>query len=76
MNWEDPIVAEVRRIREDLSAKFNFDVSAIFADIRTRQASAGDRLIRLGSDRKAEPSDAREAAATCEFESESRSPPA
>jgi hypothetical protein len=60
MNWEDPIVAEVRRIREDLAAKFNFDVPAIFADIRARQASAGDRLVRLKSDRKAEQSDARE----------------
>ena len=26
MNWENPIVADVRRIREDLSARFNFDV--------------------------------------------------
>ena len=60
MNWEDPIVAEVRRIREELWAKFNFDLPAIFADIRSRQASAGDRLIRLKSDRKAEPADAGE----------------
>jgi hypothetical protein len=60
MNWEDPIVAEVRRIREDLSAKFNFDVSAIFADIRARQARAGDRLVRAGNHRKAEPDDAHE----------------
>ena len=76
MNWEDPIVAEVRRIREDLSAKFNFDVSAIFADIRTRQASAGDRLIRLGSDRKAEPTDGREAAITSGMMVGSSGPPA
>ena len=54
MDWEDPIVAEVRRIREELSAEFNFDAPAIFADIRARQASAGDRLVRLTSDRKAE----------------------
>ena len=32
--WEDPIVSEVRRIREELSARFNFDVSVIFADVR------------------------------------------
>jgi hypothetical protein len=47
MTWEDPIVADVRRIREDLSAKFNFDVSAIFADLRARQAGVGDRLVKL-----------------------------
>jgi hypothetical protein len=64
MTWEDPIVADVRRIREDLAARFNFDLSAIFADIRARQSQAGDRLVRLKGYRKAEPSDAPEAAAT------------
>jgi hypothetical protein len=76
MNWEDPIVAEVRRIREDLSAKFNFDVSAIFADIRARQGSVGDRLVRLGRGRKAEPADAREAAITSGVVAGSSGPPA
>ena len=76
MNWEDPIVAEVRRIREELSAKFNFDLPAIFADIRSRQASAGDRLIRLKSHRKAELADAREAAVASGTVAGSRAPPA
>src|SRR5436309_7937909 len=43
--WEDPIVAEVRRAREELSARFNFDVKAIFADLRNRQAALGGRLV-------------------------------
>jgi len=60
MSWEDPIVADVRRTRENLSAKFNFDVSAIFADIRARQATAGDRLVRARRGSEAEQSDARE----------------
>jgi hypothetical protein len=47
MPWEDPIVAEVRRTREELSARFGFDLHAIFADLRARQSSAGDRLVRL-----------------------------
>jgi hypothetical protein len=51
MRWEDPIVADVRRTREALSAKFDFDVSAIFADLRARQSSAGDRLERTNHDR-------------------------
>jgi hypothetical protein len=54
MNWEDPIVADVRRIREGLSAQFDFDVAAIFADLRSRQSSVGDRLVRLSRTRKAE----------------------
>ena len=43
--WEDPIVAEVHRIREKLAAEFGFDIGAIFADLRKRQASLGDRLV-------------------------------
>jgi hypothetical protein len=44
--WEDPIVQEVRREREKLSAQFNFDVDAIFEDLRKRQGTLGVRLIR------------------------------
>ncbi len=51
--WEDPIVAEVRRVREELAARFNYDVKAIFADIRARQAALGDRLVTR--DTKPEP---------------------
>ena len=43
--WEDPIVAEVHRIREKLAAEFNFDIEAIFADLRKRQAALGERLV-------------------------------
>jgi hypothetical protein len=43
--WEDPIVAEVHRIREKLAAEFNFDIAAFFADLRKRQTLLGARLI-------------------------------
>jgi hypothetical protein len=43
--WEDPIVAEVHRIREQLAAKLNYDVAAIFADMRKRQEALGSRLV-------------------------------
>ena len=45
--WEDPIVAEVHRIREQLAAQFDFDVHAMFADMRNRQAALGSRLVSL-----------------------------
>ena len=51
--WEDPIVAEVHRTREKLAAEFDFDVKAIFADLRKRQTALGARLVRLG--KQAEP---------------------
>jgi hypothetical protein len=60
MSWEDPIVADVRRIREELSAEFDFDVAAIFADLRNRQCTVGDRLVRLSRTRKSEQGDAPE----------------
>ena len=43
--WEDPIVAEVHRTREELAAAFDFDVKAIFADLRKRQTALGARLV-------------------------------
>ena len=43
--WEDPIVAEIHRIREKLAAEHNYDVGAFFADVRKRQVSLGSRLI-------------------------------
>lgn len=45
--WEDPIVADVHRTREKLAAEYDFDVAAIFADIRKRQAALGERLLLL-----------------------------
>ena len=44
--WKDPIVQEVRNEREKLSAQFNFDIHAIFEDLRRRQATVGAKLIK------------------------------
>jgi len=53
--WEDPIVSEVRQVREELSARFDFDVSAIFADLRERQTALGARLVRKKRAHNADP---------------------
>ena len=34
---DDPIVEEVRRVRDKLARQFNYDIHAIFADLRTRE---------------------------------------
>jgi len=52
--WEDPIVADVRRIREQLSERFDYDVKAIFADLRSRQAALGPRLVSRKKQAEAE----------------------
>jgi len=57
MSWEDPIVADVRNIGDSVSAEFDYDLAAIFADIRDRQSIAGRRLVNLEG-HKAEQRDA------------------
>ena len=52
--WKDPIVNEVRRIREELAEQHNFDVGSIFAEIRKKQTTYGKRLICRESQMKAE----------------------
>jgi hypothetical protein len=64
MTWEDPIVADVRKIREDLSAQFNYDLEAVFADIRARQVTLGSQLVKATSG-EAERSDAAEREKAC-----------
>jgi hypothetical protein len=51
---EDPIVSEVRKIRDQLARQFNFDLKAIFADLRGRQNILGSRLVRRPRRAKAE----------------------
>ncbi len=42
---DDPIVASVRKVRRELAAEFEYDVHAIFADLRRREAALGDRVV-------------------------------
>ncbi len=52
--WEDPIVKEVRKTREKLESKFNFETKAIFNDIRQRQSALGSRLVCRKKQKSAE----------------------
>ena len=35
--WKDPIVEEVRKIREAHARKFNYDLQAIYKDLKKRE---------------------------------------
>ena len=48
---EDPIVAEVRRNRDKLAAKFGYRLDAIVADIMERQRG-NPRLVKRRQKRK------------------------
>ncbi len=45
--WEDPIVAEIHKWREEYAAKFNYDVEAICEDLRQRQEASGRKSVTL-----------------------------
>ena len=45
---EDHIVEEVRRIREEHAAQFNYDIDAIFADYKRLEAEGKRTLVSFG----------------------------
>ena len=52
----DPIIAEVRAVRDAHAARFGYDVAAIFRDIREMQNVAGGNYMRRPA-RPVSPSD-------------------
>lgn len=45
--WTDEIVEEIHRIREEYAKSFNYDLDAIFADLRKKEAESGKKLVNL-----------------------------
>ena len=43
--YEDSIVEEIRKIREERAAKFNYDVRAIAEDARKREQQSGRKVV-------------------------------
>jgi hypothetical protein len=43
---KDPIVEEVRRIRQQYAARFNYDLAAISRDLQERQARGEFTVVR------------------------------
>jgi len=39
--WEDPIVEEVRKVREAHAARFNDDLRAIYRDLKEQERKSG-----------------------------------
>lgn len=44
---KDPIVEEVRRLREAYASKFDFDLDALVADLKAQEAKSARRLVTL-----------------------------
>lgn len=49
--WEDEIVEEIHRIREEYAKSFNYDLDAMFADLQKKQAESGKEVVRLSPKR-------------------------
>lgn len=54
MSWEDPIVAEVRRIRGDHAASYDYDLDRIFEALKAEERASGRTFVvrpsRLGQE--------------------------
>ena len=50
MNDFDPIVDEVRRIRDAHAAKFNYDPKAIFRDIKEQEKRSGRKYVSFADE--------------------------
>jgi len=45
MAWSDPIVDEVRRVREAYAARFQYDLRSIARDLKTKEKCGGRPVV-------------------------------
>jgi len=45
--WNDPIVEEVRKVRNDHARKFNYNLKAIAADLKKQQHAGRRKIVSL-----------------------------
>jgi hypothetical protein len=53
MSESDSIVAEVRRIRDEHAARFNYDPEAIFRDIKEQERQSGRKYVSFANEASA-----------------------
>jgi len=45
--WKDEIVEEIRKVRDEYAAKFNYDLDAIYEDIKKQEKQTRRKVISL-----------------------------
>jgi hypothetical protein len=45
--WNDPIVEEVRKVRNEHAKKFNYDIQSIVADLKKQQKAGRRKFVNL-----------------------------
>ncbi|NQT71807.1 MAG: hypothetical protein HQ553_03430 [Chloroflexi bacterium] len=43
--WQDPIVDEVRKARDEYAKQLNYDLRAIYQDIKEQETKAGRKTV-------------------------------
>ncbi len=51
--WKDTIVEDVRKVREEHAAKFNFNLDAIYLDLKKQEKKSGRKILSLAKKRMA-----------------------
>jgi hypothetical protein len=49
--WKDEIVEEIHQIREAYAKSFDYDLDAIFEDLRKKEAESGREVVSLSRKR-------------------------
>ncbi len=45
--WRDEIVEEIHRIREEYAKQFNYDLDAIYRDLKEKERRSGREYVSL-----------------------------
>lgn len=43
--WNDPIVEETRKLRDEYAAQFNYDLEALFRDLKEQEQQGGREVV-------------------------------
>jgi hypothetical protein len=49
MERKDKIIEEIRKIREEHAAKFNYDLDVIYKDLKQKETQRGHKIVSLSS---------------------------
>ncbi len=47
--WNDEIVEETRQAREEYAAKFNYDLEALYSDLKKQEEQNPEKFVSLPS---------------------------
>jgi hypothetical protein len=45
--WVDPIVEEIQKIREERAKRFNYDLKAMYDDLKEKEKRCGFKVVSL-----------------------------